>query len=197
MKSYRLTHSSRYQIANAVATDLTKELSEQSNEMYRALRERAYAHLYPDPTDRTMSFVVGSLHVNFSGPSGNRVMWFSFDEPKRVANSSMHTIRDPELLAENLAYHEKSLELSRRRDEVYRPIFALLESCTTTKQLLEVWPDGFDYVERQFGPSVETDAVKATLERKRKAAAVAQIFVDSGVDVITPTEVPEDEDQAA
>lgn len=194
MKSYRLTHSSRYQIANVVATDLTKELHEQSNEMYRALREHAYAHLYPQGEG---SFVVGSLYVNFNGPSGNRVMWFSFDEPKRVSDSGMHTIRDPELLTEHQAYHEKSLELSRRRDEVRRPIFALLESCTTTKQLLEVWPDGFDYVERQFGSSVEADAVKALLERKRKAAAVAQIFVDSGVDVVTPTEVPEDEDQAA
>jgi hypothetical protein len=99
------------------------------------------------------------------------------------------------------AYCARSSELSRERGIVTGRIRALLDDCATTKQVLEVWPDGEPFLAAYFERDAGTGTPETVLlKRRQKAAEIAKLFLEAGIDVETPTEVPEEqnaENQAA
>lgn len=196
MKSYRLTHSARYQIAYAIASDLNKVRSDEVASLFRAFIQRVHESLYPQPL--TSGIGVSGYYIRVDMTMGSRTVWVPFNGTIFISHVDTPQIADPEICALYEAYDSKSAESRNAHHEYYTNIRGLLDSCNTTKQLLEVWPDGFEYVQRRFNSSESSSsAASQELKRKRKAAAVAKMFIDAGVDVVTPTEVPEDEDQAA
>lgn len=199
MRSLRLTHSLRYGIIKAAIEELYGEEAKKLDAVEVDFAKRLYATVYSEErleecrrnnVRRQLFGIAFEIHST----AGRAVVYYLYGY--ECYSNVSHVVTDDDLHAEFMKNSEARQKLNTARDELESSLRTLLNSCSTTKQLLEYWPDCKKYI-----PEVESKVTGPTERDRRLAAAkVAGIFLDAGIDVVTPTEVEPDadkQDQAA
>ena len=199
MRSQRLTHDLRHKIVNAAVKDVYGEEEKKLRDAENAIARRIYEVIYTPArleecrrdNGRPSPFGVPFELRNLTGDA--RVYYlYGFECYSNVA----HVVESTAIYNEYLAFETAKQKFSLGKEEMLSALWKLLNSCSTTKQLLEYWPDGKNYIPK----AEEKAAGQFERDRRLAAAKVAGIFLDAGIDVVTPTEVEPDageQDQAA
>jgi hypothetical protein len=162
----RLTNSERDQIVSNALKGPTTAYGKRTEALEQrevTLAERAYDHIFSKVerawavsapkrdkhgtgagpwlrTDKCLRFNVGGYHVQFNHPTG-------FPVPS--ANSYCHQLgviaSDTDLGQEIIKHIQKKERAREELDNTSRELRALLGSITTTKQLVEAWPEGAEF----------------------------------------------------
>lgn len=186
----------RANIANLVVADLfddtTEELDVEREAITSVLLSRIYNGQIPEERDdlwehttfvqvysdqtRTESL---SFYLNY----GRR----HYINPPPITDAALYT-------RINNWCTQHDAQITKIQDVTIR-VRNLLGVCTTTKQVIEAWPDGEKYVRQLFINDATEERVID--DRRKYAARIAEVFLEHGVDVVTPTAVePEVADEA-
>lgn len=198
-KSVRLTQDMRYKIANAVCDDLyeteTNQVEELEAAAYCSVFEEAARGVPPE------EFEISGIHVRLARADGTerRNIYLHAHQPGGPyrLTAGMHTeIRSDDAVAKWEVCHAAAAELREKRNGLHATVWNLLRSCSTTAQLLAAWPDGEKYL-ISILPAEKDKVLNQERERRLKAAAIAKLFSDAGVDTLTSAEVPNAETETA
>lgn len=197
-KSVRLTQNIRYELVCAVVKDLYE--AEIAN--VDRLEAEAYCAVFEEAVRGVAltSYRMSSVSIVLMRVDGTRrnSMYFHPTQtggPYEIPVDIRREIRDDALAAKMEAAHAETNALRTKKNTLNAKMWDLLNSCTTTAQLLAVWPDGQKYLAAIL-PAETDKTVMLERDRRLKAAALAQIFNDAGVDALTPCEVLDGETTA-
>jgi len=146
----RLTNFIREQILAAVLKHAFEAREKDLKERKQAFAKEIYNDIYPPKVRAAMAalpegFLPTSdyLKVSFEGGSYTRV---DFGESLPIANDHMYSaakVYPPEhpFTARFIALDREEKDLKREKDEAKNNAKAVLESVTTVKKLIDVWPE--------------------------------------------------------
>ena len=177
MKSIRLTYSLRRRIVNAAVAAVIPEST--ALELRTQLYEEAKAFAADVNALQAAPSSGRQVCVNCYGDGGDCVSLYMANPNRDKYNFN---ITNHALMLRMTALYALETEEYSRRMNAENTLCNLLDSVSTTKQLLEVWPDGITYVEA-IVPMIRENAVADT--RKAKASAVAKLFDAAGFDTLT------------
>lgn len=166
MKSVRLTKEMRLKILSRLVEHAFGKLAKELQADDDAFGLAVYVDVYDPLVRRRMralpeGFIAKkcAIRVAFGGQQ-NQVSWRGFlpIAAKHVYDRAKSYLSDDPLSQRHDALERRRNLLRAERDGVWSQIKGVLESCTTLKQLVEIWPEAESFV-RDFaeqGPAAVT-----------------------------------------
>lgn len=199
VKSVRLTQDMRYKITNAVCDDLYETEINQITELEMAAFRSVFEEVARGVPRAELEISGMRVSLARADGTGRQNIYLHAHQPGGPyrLTAGMHTeIRNDDAVDKWEMYQAATAKLRRKRSGLYSAVWNLLSSCSTTAQLLAAWPDGEKYL-ISILPAEKDKALNQERERRLKAAAVAKLFSDAGVDTLTSAEVPNAETETA
>lgn len=189
MKSFPLTHFIRGSIANEGSKipyeQALADVAERKERLFQAAKEILYPNGFYSAEDRRSGLTYSSrIWIRFYARSvnddDNTVIYFPIASGSRI-NTGHHNIVSEEMFNEAAAVNELESELSNKMYVMQTAIRQLAESCRSSKQLLEVWPDALPLLEKH-DPNRNAEGDDPTSARAKLAKVVSDNFNEQGCD---------------
>lgn len=185
MKSIRLNYHVRSKIIEFAKKDLFGDLEDERDAERDAIKDVLLARIYNNQIpEENVALWSRAIHVAVrDGQELPAITNFYLDLGHRN-HINPAPITDEALYTRIESWNAKSNDLYTKTQDITGRIRVLLDACTTTKQVIEAWPDGEKYVRQlQINDAQEERVLD---ERRKHAARIAEVFLEHGIDVVTP-----------
>lgn len=175
MKSQKITDSLRYAILRNINEDVMGEVAKEAEAALAHVCDEIYAQI-TQPFLRTLNALPqgvvperSSFRVSFT-KDGSNSNTLNMTVPRRVWAGANYSVApfcyiDPsDKLAERYFEHaSKVRDINDKRTTLRNEASSIIKTCTTTKKLIEIWPEAEQYIPKPDAP-LETPLAKRTEE---------------------------------